>query len=227
MEQQQTTASQQQQSAQMASTSPQSGGSPGGAGGSTTAPPPTVPAVAPPSTRKKTGKFLGSALNITNRYRANSSSLSKVSLAITNLKVIQNVPLPPPISAMIASDIPPVCKYLPSYRLTSRNPFNREACEAILRESMDKSLQGVEYSSYFAPSLCQQICEDIKTRVKELKFDRYKIIVTVTIGERYMQGLKAITQFLWDPEKDSYATCIYDASPSLVAVGTIYAIYFD
>ncbi|XP_035793301.1 tctex1 domain-containing protein 4-like isoform X2 [Anopheles albimanus] len=108
----------------------------------------SVTVVAPAVSRKKTGKFLGSALNITNRYRANSSSLSK-------------------------------------------------------------------------------ICEDIKTRVKELKFDRYKIIVTVTIGERYMQGLKAISQFLWDPEKDSYASCIYDASPSLVAVGTIYAIYFD
>ncbi|XP_058065801.1 dynein light chain Tctex-type 5 [Anopheles bellator] len=186
-----------------------------------------VAAVIAPLTRKKTGKFLGSALNITNRYRANSSSLSKVSLAITNLKVIQNAPLPPPISAMIASDIPPVCKFLPSYRLCSRNPFNREACEVIMRESLDKSLQGVEYSSYFAPSLCQQICEDIKSRVKELKFDRYKIIVTVTIGERYMQSLKAISQFLWDAEKDSYATCIYDASPSLVAVGTIYAIYFD
>ncbi|XP_035793298.1 tctex1 domain-containing protein 1-like isoform X1 [Anopheles albimanus] len=187
----------------------------------------SVTVVAPAVSRKKTGKFLGSALNITNRYRANSSSLSKVSLAITNLKVIQNVPLPPPISAMLASDVPPICKFLPTYRLCSRNPFNREACEVILRESMDKSLQGVEYSSYFAPSLCQQICEDIKTRVKELKFDRYKIIVTVTIGERYMQGLKAISQFLWDPEKDSYASCIYDASPSLVAVGTIYAIYFD
>ncbi|XP_052873577.1 uncharacterized protein LOC128278890 [Anopheles cruzii] len=124
-----------------------------------------------PLTRKKTGKFLGSALNITNRYRVNSSSLSKVSLAITNLKVIQNAPLPPPISAMLASDIPPVCKFLPSYRLCSRNPFNREACEVIMRESLDKSLQGVEYSSYFAPSLCQQICEDIKSRVKELKFD--------------------------------------------------------
>uniref|UniRef100_A0A182KH08 Uncharacterized protein n=1 Tax=Anopheles christyi TaxID=43041 RepID=A0A182KH08_9DIPT len=149
---------------------PASSGSPGGAGGTVM---PVVPApVAPVSTRKKAGKFLGSALNITNRYRANSSSLSKVSLAITNLKVIQNAPLPPPISAMLASDIPPVCKFLPSYRLSSRNPFNREACEAILRESMDKSLQGVEYSSYFAPSLCQQICEDIKTRVKELKFDR-------------------------------------------------------
>ncbi|ETN60736.1 hypothetical protein AND_007629 [Anopheles darlingi] len=197
------------------------GATPGGATGG------TVTVVAPVSGRKKTGKFLGSALNITNRYRANSSSLSKVSLAITNLKVIQNVPLPPPISAMIASDVPPICKFLPSYRLCSRNPFNREACEVILRESMDKSLQGVEYSSYFAPSLCQQICEDIKSRVKELKFDRYKIIVTVTIGERYMQGLKAISQFLWDPEKDSYASCIYDASPSLVAVGTIYAIYFD
>lgn len=56
---------------------------------------------------------------------------------------------------------------------------------------------------------------------------RYKIVVTVTMGERYMQGLKSIAQFLWDPEKDSYVSCIYDSSPSLFAVATIYAIYFD
>lgn len=47
------------------------------------------------------------------------------------------------------------------------------------------------------------------------------------MGERYMQGLKSIAQFLWDPEKDSYVSCIYDSSPSLFAVATIYAIYFD
>lgn len=93
-------------------------------------------------------------------------------MAITNLKVINNVPLPPPICAMVASDTVPLLKYLPTYQLESKNPFNREACEAILRESLDKSLQGVEYSSYFAPSLCQQICEDVKAKVKELNFDR-------------------------------------------------------
>lgn len=180
-----------------------------------------------PSPGPKPGRFFGSAFNITNRYRANSSNLGKVSLAITNLKVINNVPLPPPICAMVANDSPPLLKYQPSYQLQSKNPFNREACEVILREALDKALQGVEYSSYFAPSLCQQICEDVKSRVKELNFDRYKIVVTVTMGERYMQGLKAIAQFLWDPEKDSYVSCIYDSSPSLFAVATIYAIYFD
>lgn len=56
---------------------------------------------------------------------------------------------------------------------------------------------------------------------------RYKLVVTVTMGERYMQGMKSIAQFLWDPEKDSYVSCIYDASPSLFAVATIYAIYFE
>ncbi|XP_065088082.1 dynein light chain Tctex-type 5-like [Ochlerotatus camptorhynchus] len=180
-----------------------------------------------PTPGLKPGRFFGSAFNITNRYRANSSNLSKVSLAITNLKVINNVPLPPPICTMIANDSPPLLKFQPSYRLQSTNPFNREACEVILREALDKALQGVEYSSYFAPSLCQQICEDVKAKVKELNFDRYKIVVTVTMGERYMQGLKSIAQFLWDPEKDSYVSCIYDSSPSLFAVATIYAIYFD
>ncbi|XP_053687139.1 dynein light chain Tctex-type 5-like [Sabethes cyaneus] len=175
----------------------------------------------------KRGRFFGSAFNITNRYRANSSNLGKVSLAITNLKVINNVPLPPPICAMVSSDTPPLLKYQPTYQLESKNPFNREACEDILRESLDKSLQGVEYNSYFAPSLCQQICEDVKTKVKELNFDRYKIVVTVTMGERYMQGIKMMSECLWDPQRDNCASCIYDSSPSLFAVATIYAIYFD
>ncbi|XP_058834785.1 dynein light chain Tctex-type 5-like [Topomyia yanbarensis] len=179
------------------------------------------------ATAPKVGRFFGSAFNIANRYRANSSNLGKVSLAITNLKVINNEPLPPPLCAMVSSDTPPLLKYQASYQLESKNPFSREACEVILRESLDKSLQGVEYSSYFAPSLCQQICEDVKAKVKELNFDRYKIVVTVTMGERYMQGLKLIAQFLWDSEKDNYVSCIYDSSPSLFAVATIYAIYYD
>ncbi|KAL1397222.1 hypothetical protein pipiens_009918 [Culex pipiens pipiens] len=187
----------------------------------------TAPNVSPALSGPKTGRFFGSAFSITNRYRANSSNLGKVSLAITNLKVLNNVPLPPPICAMVASDTPPALKFQPTYRLDSKNPFNRAACEVILREALDKALQGVEYSSYFAPSLCQQICEDVKAKVKELNFDRYKLVVTVTMGERYMQGMKSIAQFLWDPEKDSYVSCIYDASPSLFAVATIYAIYFE
>ncbi|XP_055535060.1 dynein light chain Tctex-type 5-like [Wyeomyia smithii] len=189
-----------------------------------TGPPLRKPA---PNVSSKTGRFFGSAFNITNRYRANSSNLGKVSLAITNLKVIHNVPLPPPICAMVSSDTPPLLKYQPTYQLESKNPFNREACEDILRESLDKSLQGVEYNSYFASSLCQQICEDVKAKVKELNFDRYKIVVTVTMGERYMQGLKVVSECLWDPKRDNNASCIYDSSPSLFAVASIYAIYFD
>lgn len=56
---------------------------------------------------------------------------------------------------------------------------------------------------------------------------RYKIVVTVTMGERYMQGMKSIAQFLWDPEKDSYVSWVYDSSPSLFAVATIYALYHE
>jgi hypothetical protein len=175
--------------------------------------------------KAKPNRFFGSALNITNRYRVRSSHLSKVSIALTKLKHANA--LPECQDDMVQSEAVPTLKYQPTYRLESQNPFNKDHVTKIIEEIVDKGLHGVEYCPFFAPDLAKTLSDDIKNRVKEENFDRYKIVCTVTIGEKFHQDLKAVAIFLWDQQKDSYASYVYEKSPFLIAIATVYAIYYD
>uniref|UniRef100_A0A1A9ZKW8 Uncharacterized protein n=1 Tax=Glossina pallidipes TaxID=7398 RepID=A0A1A9ZKW8_GLOPL len=101
-------------------------------------------------------------------------------------------------------DIEPVMKFLPTYRLEPKVPLNKEVCEKIMKTVMDKTFQDFVYAPKPALSLCAEVSEEIKNRVKNLNFDRYRYIVVVSIGEKLYQGYYSLVNFLWDPEKDGY-----------------------
>lgn len=67
-------------------------------------------------------------------------------------------------------------KYQPTYRTEPKIPYSREKCEHILKKVLTKGLEEFEYTPGDAVSLCETLSEDIKTRVKNLKFDRYALI---------------------------------------------------
>ncbi|XP_055837956.1 dynein light chain Tctex-type 4 [Episyrphus balteatus] len=121
---------------------------------------------------------------------------------------------------------PAVPRYMPTYRLEAHNPLNREQCENIMKAVMDKAFEDFIYSSKQAQDLCQHISEEIKTRVKEKNYDRYRLICVVTIGEKCMQGFKSVVTFLWDAEKDGYIKYAYD-TPDFFANATLYYLYYD
>lgn len=57
-------------------------------------------------------------------------------------------------------------------------------------------------------------------------FHRYRIIVIVSVCEKFMQDVNYSSKHLWDPARDSNVTYIYD-SPYFSAIGICYAIYFE
>ncbi|XP_037888474.1 tctex1 domain-containing protein 1 [Glossina fuscipes] len=117
-------------------------------------------------------------------------------------------------------------KYLPTYRLEPKVPLNKEVCEKIIKTVMDKTFQDFVYAPKPALSLCAEVSEEIKNRVKNLNFDRYRYIVLVSIGEKLYQGYYSLVNFLWDPEKDGYLSYVYD-TPKFFAVATLYYLYYD
>merc|ERR1712205_124653 len=54
-----------------------------------------------------------------------------------------------------------------------------------------------EYDEADAKEWSIEISEDVKARVKELAYKRYKIIVQVTIGELRDQGVRVASRCLW------------------------------
>uniref|UniRef100_A0A1B0D7R5 Dynein light chain n=1 Tax=Phlebotomus papatasi TaxID=29031 RepID=A0A1B0D7R5_PHLPP len=122
--------------------------------------------------------------------------------------------------------MPTTMKYMPSYRMESKNPYKREICETIIREVVNDMLSSFVYANSDASQVCNNISEEIKSRVKTLGFDRYKLVCIVTIGEKYYQSFTSTVKFLWDAEKDGYANYVYDTQ-HFFAIATLYALYYD
>lgn len=57
-------------------------------------------------------------------------------------------------------------------------------------------------------------------------FHRYKLIVVVTIGEKYLQDVSHSVSFLWDADRDGYSSYVYER-PDLFVIATLYAVYYE
>lgn len=83
--------------------------------------------------------------------------------------------------------------------------------------------------TYEAKSCARLTCDlsnMVKARVKEMGFERYKLVCQVVIGEQEQQGINIVSRFLWDKKTDSYATGTY-SNGQIYAVATVYGLYFE
>ncbi|XP_015438914.1 PREDICTED: tctex1 domain-containing protein 1-like [Dufourea novaeangliae] len=102
-------------------------------------------------------------------------------------------------------------KYQNSYRLEAYNPFKVDAVDKIVKMTMINKLEDISYDAAVCPEVCKSVAGYIREKIKRLNFDRYKIIINVTIIEKTGQSVQSSVGFLWDPEKDNYSTFTYEA----------------
>ncbi|XP_045778018.1 dynein light chain Tctex-type 5-A-like isoform X2 [Maniola jurtina] len=116
--------------------------------------------------------------------------------------------------------------YQPTYQLHSRKRFNIEDVEKTLQRIVTSELEEVEYSDKTAADLCLSLTENIRTAIKEENYDRYRIIVVVSIGQRRQQSVHVFHSFLWDHERDGYVSYNFENCHMFANV-VVYGIYFD
>nr|XP_026495551.1 tctex1 domain-containing protein 1-like [Vanessa tameamea] len=116
--------------------------------------------------------------------------------------------------------------YQPTYQLNPRKRFNIENVEKILKRIVNSELADVEYSEKLIPDLCISLAENIRTAIKEENYDRYRIIVAVTIGQRRQQSVHMFHSFLWDHERDAFASHNFE-NCHIYANVVVYGVYFD
>lgn len=63
-------------------------------------------------------------------------------------------------------------RYQPSYWLHSKNPYNKEECEKLIKTIVDQTMEAFVYEPDEAESLAKSLSEEILTKVKKLNFDR-------------------------------------------------------
>ncbi|XP_013137547.1 PREDICTED: tctex1 domain-containing protein 2-like [Papilio polytes] len=116
--------------------------------------------------------------------------------------------------------------YQPTYQLESRKSFNPEDVKKILQQHIDSELQEVEYNEKVIPDLCTSLAENIRTIIKEQAYDRYRIIVSVSIGQKRQQSVHVFHSFLWDHQRDGFVAHNFE-NCHIFANIVVYGIYLD
>lgn len=116
--------------------------------------------------------------------------------------------------------------YENTYRLEPPAKFRADKVKPIIESVLQKNLEGKKYDPIECSILAKALSDDLKGKVKELNFKRYKILAIVTIGQKNDQGVQVGSRFLWDPERDNYAVSTFH-NKSLFAVGAVYAVYYE
>ncbi|XP_050402182.1 dynein light chain Tctex-type 5-B [Patella vulgata] len=116
--------------------------------------------------------------------------------------------------------------YENTFRMEPPEKFRPDKVLPIIERVLTKHLEGVKYSSGECSSISKTIADEIKSAVKDLNFERYKIISQVTIGEKKDQGVRVGSRFLWDADRDNYASFSFE-NRSIFATGIVFAVYYE
>nr|XP_015861182.1 dynein light chain Tctex-type 5 isoform X1 [Peromyscus maniculatus bairdii] len=113
-----------------------------------------------------------------------------------------------------------------TYQLGPTKHFPVATVNRILKDVLTAHLQEAEYDPEFCRQMTKTISEVIKARVKELMIPRYKLIVTVYIGQQDGQSILIGSRCLWNPKSDTISSYTFRNS-TLFALANVYAVYFE
>ncbi|KAL1023336.1 hypothetical protein UPYG_G00039400 [Umbra pygmaea] len=109
----------------------------------------------------------------------------------------------------------------PNYQHKFKPAVVKECIHDILRDQ----LSGVRYDPDEVPVLSRSLADCIKDKIKDVGFDRYKLVVQVVIGEQRGEGVKMSAKCFWDADTDSYAQDVF-INDSLFCVAAAFGIYY-
>ncbi|KAK3091084.1 hypothetical protein FSP39_017013 [Pinctada imbricata] len=116
--------------------------------------------------------------------------------------------------------------YENTYRLEPPAKFRADKVQPIIRDVLERNLEGRKYDPIECSLLSKSLAEEIKQKVKELDFKRYKIVAVVMIGQKADQGVQIGSRYLWDADRDNFADASYH-NRHIFCVGSVYAMYYE
>lgn len=107
---------------------------------------------------------------------------------------------------------------------TPMRKFNPSEVSREIDRILATTLRGVNYDPKRASVLSESLSESIKSKVKTMKFPRYKFVAIVSISSKSNQSMFVASQCLWNADLDSFATGYY-SNDSLIAVASLFAVF--
>ncbi|RUS78258.1 hypothetical protein EGW08_013974 [Elysia chlorotica] len=114
----------------------------------------------------------------------------------------------------------------PTYRMEPNKKFCAPQVYALLKQTLENHLDGFTYNSKFTPTMTKVLSDEIKERTKAMNVERYKLVVSIVMGERKDQGVMISSRAAWDSKLDSYATYTFQ-NKSLFCTASVYGVYAE
>ncbi|XP_046853703.1 dynein light chain Tctex-type protein 2B-like [Xenia sp. Carnegie-2017] len=105
-----------------------------------------------------------------------------------------------------------------------KDKFRPATVKSLIHNVLHEELAGKQYNSDECTLWSKKLSEMIKGKIKDLKLDRYKILVQVVIGEQKGEGVKVACRCLWDSDTDNYAQDIF-MTDTFFCVASVYGVY--
>lgn len=116
--------------------------------------------------------------------------------------------------------------YENTYKLEPEIKFQSDKVKKIIESVLESQLREETYDPKSCKQMVLTLSEIIKSRVKDLNYQSYKLVCVVTIGELKDQGFRMGSRCCWDPKWDSYATGSFK-NKSLFAIGSVWGVYYE
>lgn len=87
--------------------------------------------------------------------------------------------------------------------------FRPANVKEVIQKVLEEFLSDKQYSPEQVEGWTKEISDSVKSKVKDLGLDRYKLIVQTVIGEQRGEGVKMGCRCLWDMDTDNYAQDIF------------------
>lgn len=116
--------------------------------------------------------------------------------------------------------------YENTYKTEPEVRFQAGKVKAVIEDVFMRMLKDEKYDPKSCRQLVKTLTEIIKNRVKELNYNRYKIICVVNIGQLNEQGFRIGSRCCWDAKWDTFATANF-TNKTLFAVASVWGVYYE
>ncbi|XP_050390021.1 dynein light chain Tctex-type protein 2B isoform X1 [Patella vulgata] len=106
-----------------------------------------------------------------------------------------------------------------------QHKFRPAAVRDTIHSVLVEHLSGKTYIAEETTDWTKVISDDIKQKLKDMGYDRYKFLVQVVIGEQRGEGVKMACRCFWDSDTDNYAQDIF-MNDSLFCVAAAFGVFY-
>ena len=119
-------------------------------------------------------------------------------------------------------------RYENSYRMVpdGDNRLDIDRLRRLASGIVERAIHGYKYDPNQAKPFSLALADHLRNQIKRLPYQRYKLVVQVSIGQTNGQGLYMASRCVWDIRWDRHLTIVRETNDAFIAV-TLFLVYTE